>query len=280
VAKFNPTLIPAHYQKKAITQYQGSPIGFLRGKSNLVPNPFTTRFPKSQLRTSFDQHQNLAYTQADFDLCSGTNWIRDWMMWQACVENARVHLRQRGDSFWNYESGLHWLHSQIHAKIGSFMGKLPDEFPFVPSNATMFLGDMMDVATSPNDPLFIFHHANVDRMNLDWLHNMEKIESEKLRTIQHKNRSKFGFPANYSAWLDSTKGVSFWEDVQAKDIWKSAVDGCQLYDVISSNFPFTNLVPTPNNRGRSTAESKFAPHTHYDLLQFSTSDSITYTYAI
>jgi hypothetical protein len=28
------------------------------------------------------------------------------------------------------------------------------------------MGDMMNVATSPNDPIFAFHHANVDRMNM------------------------------------------------------------------------------------------------------------------
>ena len=37
------------------------------------------------------------------------------------------------------------------------------------TNSTLLtMGDMMDVATSPNDPIFSFHHANVDRMNMQW----------------------------------------------------------------------------------------------------------------
>ena len=29
-------------------------------------------------------------------------------------------------------------------------------------------GDFLDLATSPNDPLFIFHHANLDRYVMEW----------------------------------------------------------------------------------------------------------------
>lgn len=44
------------------------------------------------------------------------------------------------------------LHSQPHVRMGTG-------------------GDLEDVTTSPNDPIFISHHNNVDRNNFHWMHS-------------------------------------------------------------------------------------------------------------
>eukprot|EP00658_Telonema_sp_P-2_P081331 TRINITY_DN8309_c0_g1_i2.p1 TRINITY_DN8309_c0_g1~~TRINITY_DN8309_c0_g1_i2.p1 ORF type:complete len:186 (+),score=29.06 TRINITY_DN8309_c0_g1_i2:879-1436(+) len=149
------------------------------------------------------------------------------MSWQACIENAQVSDRQLSGRFWNNASGLHWMHSQFHAKIGSYQGPWPADFPFMPASTLLTMGDMMDVATSPNDPLFAFHHANADRMNMHWQHRISQADPGIVEQM-------FGFPANYSTWIRS------WSHPQIRpdQIWKSAKEGCLLDDVISSKFPF------------------------------------------
>ena len=141
-----------------LTTYTGDPhIGNrLRGPSNLLDTEYTTRLPKTGFPT-LDGHDDIVYTAEDFALCSDATWCPDWMTWQACVENAQVHLtltltltliltltltrtlidnaqvhqREMSGQFWNNASGLHWMHSQFHAKIGSYTGPWPANFPFM-----------------------------------------------------------------------------------------------------------------------------------------------------
>jgi hypothetical protein len=49
-------------------------------------------------------------------------------------------------------------------------------------------GDFEDTVTSPNDPLFMFHHANLDRNNRWWMH-----------TAAAKSAIYYGYPARESS---------------------------------------------------------------------------------
>merc|ERR1712113_268240 len=116
------------------------------------------------------------------------------MEWQDCIENARVRDRESNASaFWNHASGLHWMHSQFHAKIGSFHGYWPDNFPFMSPKLNLTMGDMMGVATSPNDPLFPFHHANVDRLNMAW-------QQDAVPRYPDLPARNWGYPVNATVW--------------------------------------------------------------------------------
>merc|ERR1711997_176780 len=66
-------------------------------------------------------------------------------------------------------------------------------------------GDLLDQSTSPNDPLFMFHHANLDRYLMEW------------QLQNYADGPYFGYPES---------GYS---------------DLCRLDDIVAPDFPFEHL---------------------------------------
>jgi hypothetical protein len=66
------------------------------------------------------------------------------------------------------------FHSGPHPDVGGTSGTMA--------------GDFEDEVTSPNDPLFMFHHANMDRNNRWWMH-----------TAAAKSAIYYGYPARESS---------------------------------------------------------------------------------
>lgn len=258
IGPFNEEFIPTALRGNVTAIYSGSPVGLLRGSNNMINTSFTTRFPKNF--PTLGVHSDLAYTMEDMALCEDPRAIPDWMAWQACLENAVVSGRARHPGmFWNNKSGLHWMHSQMHTRIGSYLPPWPQDFPFMDKSTKMWMGDMMDVATSPNDVLFAFHHANADRINVAWQEATESKFDEA--TVQSW---LWGYPTDHESWRQN------WTERDLPEfVWSSAVDGCLLDDVISSSFPFESL---------GNMHPKGKVFTHRDLLEQTTPAKLTYAY--
>ena len=78
-------------------------------------------------------------------------------------------------------------------------------------------GDMLDAVASPNDPLFIFHHTNVDRHFTLWTARMDSLRINTTLAAE----SYYSFPTD------------------------SACNGCNLADVISAVSPFMRSIFEP-----------------------------------
>ena len=117
-------------------------------------------------------------------------------------------------------------------------------------------GDMMDVATSPNDPLFVFHHSNVDRMNLAWVANLKEASAQQQQQQQQHHPAEgeqaeqeqqpvewdedeedyYGFPANYSRWLSAAEADPFYADLAPASLWRSSKAGCGASQLVTPLF--------------------------------------------
>ena len=107
-------------------------------------------------------------------------------------------------------------------------------------------GDFEDPVTSPNDPLFFFHHANVDRSMRWWM----------LKNAA-KRGTFYGFPAADAEGIRENAGKSYY--------------GQNLLDVMSSTWGFTAA-----DLGFSGASSGF--QTNADLLCHNGPSTSSYTY--
>ena len=107
-------------------------------------------------------------------------------------------------------------------------------------------GDFEDPVTSPNDPLFMFHHANVDRSMRWWM-----LKNEAKRS------TFYGFPAANAEGIRENSGKSYY--------------GQNLLDVMSSTWGFTVA-----DLGFSSASTGF--QTNADLLCHNGPSTSAYTY--
>eukprot|EP01098_Paradermamoeba_levis_P003949 TRINITY_DN1736_c0_g1_i1.p1 TRINITY_DN1736_c0_g1~~TRINITY_DN1736_c0_g1_i1.p1 ORF type:complete len:865 (-),score=267.51 TRINITY_DN1736_c0_g1_i1:60-2654(-) len=118
--------------------FQNSDTGYLRNKGNTNANPTVTRFGKQ-----------FQYNRDDFIQCTTLQGY--WSDWYECIELGTV----RGQQVAEAEAFSH--HSGPHLLIGGLSGTQG--------------GDFLDVVTSPNEPMFMFHHANMDRSKMWYMAN-------------------------------------------------------------------------------------------------------------
>jgi hypothetical protein len=66
------------------------------------------------------------------------------------------------------------MHNRVHAWVGGLLGTTPD--------GIKILGTM-GLPTSPNDPVFFLHHANIDRLWAEWqaTHGVDSYEPANTR---------------------------------------------------------------------------------------------------
>jgi len=111
-----------------------SPAGLLRSPRNPNPHPFLTRFVGSS--------PFALPTVADYNYCLSTHY--SYGDFCTCVDIGPVPQT---------------IHGRPHFATGGFW----------PSDGVFFnAGDVADVYTSPADPLFFSHHANLDRLFMRW----------------------------------------------------------------------------------------------------------------
>mmetsp|Transcript_50262 Transcript_50262/g.114186 ORF Transcript_50262/g.114186 Transcript_50262/m.114186 type:complete len:756 (-) Transcript_50262:424-2691(-) len=146
------------------TTYTGSKTGMLRG-------PDATRTETTVLRFGTSTY---AYDPNDFWKCANLDSF--WYDWYECVE-------QGSAGGMKVVSGS--LHSGPHGQVG---GKSSDDS-----------GDFEDVASSPNDPIFFFHHADVDRNAFWWMH----VNADK-------RASAYGYPTENCTGVGPYSGLNYY----------------------------------------------------------------------
>jgi len=148
------------------------------------------------------------------DQCAAANGC--WNDWYSCIEG--------GSTSGNFHSGA-------HQRIGGTSG----------SNR----GDFEDPTTSPNDPIFMFHHANVDRNRMRWM-----------RAHAGEANVYYGFSTQCTGPLRN----------------KCPTSGIAIGDVIASQWPFTSTA-----LGLSGLTSNGV--THADILCHVGPTTAPYSYA-
>ncbi|KAI9023181.1 hypothetical protein DFJ74DRAFT_668055 [Hyaloraphidium curvatum] len=231
--------------------YNGSRItGLLRGSDNPNASPFLTRFPNRNnapqaaafkswapvaavwlnTRTGISAASSWNYTAADFARCAAFPGVRNWLEWNYCNDfTSFVFAFNRTTYLDRFARGMaSTLHAGVHWIAGG-------------SNAIFASGDMKDTVTSPNEPLLFFlHHANLDRSARIWARRAARGDPALARRAFGYPRSKAEYPQSFA--------------------------GCYLNDVVSSNFPFSDIF-----------DGQTKPATHADLMRLATLDAI-YTY--
>ncbi|CAJ1337485.1 unnamed protein product [Effrenium voratum] len=162
------------YNPTGSSPYTGSPTGMLRGSTNNNANAMMTRFGSG----------TYSFGANEFWICANLDGF--WYDWYKCVE---------GDA-----TVTGSFHGGPHGQVGGSSG----------GNS----GDFEDPITSPNDPLFFFHHAGVDRSMRWWM-------------LQNaaKRSTFYGFPAANTEGIRENAGKSYY--------------GQSLLDVMSSAWGFT-----------------------------------------
>jgi hypothetical protein len=136
-------------------------------------------------------------------------------------------------------------------------------------------GDMTDIAVSPTDPLFIPFHANLDRMNLQWLQNLGWGQ----QSGGSKSFESLGFPSvGFSEWLSSFSTTDN-PDIDPAGAWNlAAMDNGTLLDhTVNGNYAFKKGILDPLSR-RTDGLVVDGYYTHRDVL-YTTYQGLDYTYA-
>ena len=211
---------------------------FLRGPENSVTTPFATRYGSG---TGWESSVSATCTDEWWGCTS--EFHEAWNDWYACIESSNPSF-----------------HSGPHVAIG---GRAQGQGGGGPpmrqlQGGAMERGDFEDPVTSPNGPIFMFHHANLDRSRLWWT-NRHNDEAEIC--------SYYGFPVDNAAYIFQTTeagGANF--------------EGAHLNDVVSSAWGFT-----PQDLGLTSMDSnatRTAPSqlTHADILCWLNPETAPYTY--
>lgn len=128
---------------------------------------------------------------------------------------------------------------------------LPDgdiQYIFGDRSMQQIAGDFMESGTSPNDPLFLFHHTNMDRYFMEWqLNNFDK-------------RPYYNYPEN------------------------GYVQGINLDDVVSDEYPFENVFNVYENDGNidydlyENGNGNPGPYTFRDIFDRTTVLNAPFTF--
>lgn len=159
----------------------GSNSSILRAADNTVVSPFATRYG------------------------SGRVWeatVNSTDDWWACTAN---ELEQWNDWYRCMEQGVPSYHSGPHQIVGGN-----------PRDGSGLRGDFEDRVTSPNGPIFMFHHANLDRNRLWWMRKHNSVDDVC---------SYYGFPVSDAPIIGprvDVTGMLEYEGVLLNDIVSSA----------------------------------------------------------
>jgi len=213
------------------TTNTGNAEGFLRGVDNTLNTSTVARLDSASNLPSWATLPSAD----DFWRCANIDAY--WPQWYACIEAGSVN---------NVTMAATSIHSGPHLDVG---GK-DAAFAGVFGTAG---GDFEDPLSSPNDPLFMFHHANMDRNNRRFL---TKADADG------KGARYYGFPVENAVTIFPFGIIS-----GAANFY-----GQHLNDVMSDEWPFT-----AEDLGFAGLADD-AEVTHADVLCWNAPDTSQYTY--
>jgi len=223
VGMFNETLAAEH----GGSTWRGNSHGELRTTEPLTPG--IVRFPRCE------QYQT---NRTDWLRCATTSG--NWTQWYRCMMTPHdaldiragfrdnIRLSQVGTGALHFEGHL-WLGSQRSPGYGCATSD-----PF--SNPGV-VGDFWDHVTSPNDPVFYFYHASLDRINMHYM---------RLNQQQQAGRY-YGFP--------TTNGTKHADN-----------EGTLLLDVAASHWPYHLADFGDEFKAEFGTSRPHGPLTHADVL--------------
>jgi len=218
IGDMNPTIWASYEKYRTGPSPDGSYLEFngttasgkLRGRLNKNTNDYPTRFPAWYYDPahgtckSAEQYFRTHPFNSTISMCTGSD-ILPWMFWFICMDTEITFTPPFAET--DYLAP----HSTPHMFIGSVKpcGALdgPDD------------GDFKDMYTSPNEPLFMFHHNNMIRSNFGWMST-------------HSNNASvyYGYP-KYGATV-TLDGITLLKEGQNL--------GIGLHDAVSSNWGYTD----------------------------------------
>jgi len=174
-----------------VSPFAGSQIGMLRGSSSTRTESVALRFGSS------------AYTFASNDYWKCSNLDGYWNDWYQCAEAGTA-------------GGLSLSNARVHG--GAHQG--------VGGKSGTDSSDFEDPTTSPNDPIFFFHHANVDRSAFHWM----AVNTDKRSTF-------YGYPAEDATGAGPTAESSYYGQSlldKMSDAWGFSAQDLGLSDSTDS----------------------------------------------
>lgn len=239
---------------------------FLRGSENLVNSTYMNRYGSG---TAWEASVGETCTDYFWDCTSSTE---NWLDWFACIEGGSV----------NYPSApaLHSPHPVIGGRVGGGGGRPGGGPPGgggpPPGGRSLqggggggrgpsVRGDLEDPQTSPNSPLFMFFHANLDRNRLWWMQRHSTDEDKC---------NYYGFPVENAPRISGpdrfTPGGADYYGAHLNDISSSAW-GFTLQDLGFEGF--ATVANTTN-----TINGTVYQVTNADLLCWLDPSTAPYTY--
>jgi hypothetical protein len=133
-----------------------SPKGYLRGVDNYNNSPFVTRNIK------YDNYALIYDDVSDDDGLNGTFGFDPEKILSECLTNSSGYANL-WSCFWGVPGGddQGTLHGIFHQIVGGAWTTTNDT-----SEAS--LGDVYDLTTSPNDPIFFLHHGFIEKAYYEW----------------------------------------------------------------------------------------------------------------
>lgn len=253
-------------------------------------SPFAVR-DYSQFPIMIDNTRELLYEEKDFHACTDPRYIRTFEDWQNCIDLGRsgcffppqidvsefptpdqASLRRKVNA-------LAYLatENQTCTMVGHFHGKNNRKIEVNALHSQVHFkvwGDMGDVATSPNDPIFFSHHADMDRSAMTWMSNSLCLESEFWHfpkdTSDRHAKSRSGFSGPTSIYGLKYCGARFRERYPEFEPYAHEwVPGTTLHDILNRGYPFMQLFNDSNGN---------QPYTPKDIIMHTTVSKTPYTY--
>mmetsp|Transcript_10710 Transcript_10710/g.24405 ORF Transcript_10710/g.24405 Transcript_10710/m.24405 type:complete len:506 (+) Transcript_10710:98-1615(+) len=196
--------------------FRGNSAGQLRGNTNELTTPVASRLggEAAVLR--------LGLTEFMYWRCANGVVGEHWEDWQWCMDGPGP--------------GRGLVHTLTHQALGGQNGAV--------------IGDFADVATSPNDPVFMFFHANMVRSAMWWM----VLHSEQ-------ECSYYGYPLEEGAfsWMDDKQPLA-WHGTEVIPT-RRGYYGTSLSEVPGNTWGWTN-----ESLGISNSAAPLGQFTNADLI--------------
>jgi len=245
--------------------------GYLRDPQNENTNPYVTRYPPwiydpdngtCVIPILYDPDPYIVPWEGVHPFCTNTGEGDTLISWYFCVEAGMnffpPHVRMTPNStgpnyFCDDENTASCMLPSMHGTPHQFIGSEKPGDPRFLDGITD--GDFKALGSSVNDPIFWFHHNNLERSHIGWMQNNADMADVY-----------YGFPL-YGDYINGTKFIAFPNGTEL---------GLGLNEVMSSSWGFTDadvgIIAHPDNPDQLW--------THADAVCWLQPDRAPYTYDV